>query len=187
MNTSPIQKIITLESIAESIKGLATIESVNNAIKGLATREDLKMEVNGLQHQITNLQTDITIQAIDAKKRIDGLTMSIDDLPTRSELNNLEQRLEIRISGVEKNLEGQIDDLAISVKRGFDEVHGELKRVYVRLDEMDEHLVTIEEESKIRFTAIQNQLDNIQGLYPNRSEHSFLEKRVKRIEKVVFA
>lgn len=176
MNTTPLHKSVTLESIAESIKGLATIESVNNSLKGLATIES----VNRLQHQIANMQTDITTQAIDTKKRIDGLTMSIDDLPTRSELNSLEHRLEIRISGAEKNLEGQIDDLAVSVKNEFD-------RVYVRLDEMNEHLVTIENESKMRFPAIQNQLDTIHGLYPNRSEHAFLEKRVKRIEKVVFA
>jgi hypothetical protein len=194
MNTGIIQKEVTLEaiqsivtkSISESmrnvamrddLKGLATIESVNSLLKGFATRDDLKglATTESVNNSLKGLAT---IKSVN--ESFDRLAARIDDLPTRAELKAVEQRLETRISGVEKNLEEQIDDLAISVKNEFD-------RVYVKLDEMDEHLVTIENESERRISALQNQLDTIHGQYPNRSEHSFLEKRVKMIEKVVFA
>ena len=69
------------------------------------------------------------VETSDLKTRLNGITQSIDDLPTRKEFVALEKRLET-----------QIDDLAVSVQRN------ESERIHIRLDvDMNEHLVTFEE------------------------------------------
>lgn len=100
---------------------------------------------------------------------IQTITESIGGLPTRIELKDMESRLE-----------KQIDDVLISTKNEFDRVH-------VRLDDLEKYTVDFKKEFEFRSTGLQNQLDNIYKGYPNRQEYTFLNNRVKRIEKAVFS
>ncbi len=150
-----------VQNIIRSLGTLATKESV----AALATRD----EVKNLQQQINSLRSDVVSQAADTKKRYDGLAVSIDNLPTRKELYD-----------VESHLEKQIDGLAISTKNEFD-------RVYVKLDNLQKYTVEFREEFDYKANGLQNQLDNIYRSYPNRQEYEFLNKRMKKVEKVAFA
>ena len=60
-----------------------------------------------------------------------------------------------KIDALGKNLETQIDDLAITVSSEF-------KRIHIRLDQMDEHLVELKENDR------------------------YLDKRLKKLETVMF-
>ena len=141
----------------------------------------------GMSNEI--LPKEVTLEAIESivNKSISGLATkeSLSGLATKESLSGLATY--VQLLETEKRLEKQIDDLAISTGNEFG-------RVYVKLDEMnnclmavDEHLIVFEADSKMRFTGLQNQLDNVYNNYPNRHEFDRLDKRVKRVEKVAFA
>ena len=77
-------------------------------------------------------------------------------------------------------LEGLIDGLAIATSNEF----GKLR---IRLDDMDNNLIDFRKDVDFKFTGLQNQLDNIYINYTRRDEFASLDKRVKKVEKVVFA
>ena len=155
------RKEVTLEAIKsivdQSIAKLATKEEVAK----LATKEELHQTVD-------DMRTDLNGHIVETKNRFDGLTLSIDDLPTRAELRNVEQRLE-----------SQIDDLAVSVSNEFG-------RAYIKLADMDNHLVTFKDTFEKKMTGIQSQLDIVYGTYPTRQEFGLHDKRLALLEEAVF-
>lgn len=133
MNSEAIKNPVTLESIAGSI--LLMSESLSKSINSLSARTDA-FEIRVIADMVTKNELLILQERVGAvETRLNGITLSVDDLPTRKEFVSLEKRLGEKIDIVEVRLEKQIDDLAISV-------HNEFERVHIRLDDMDKHLVS---------------------------------------------
>ncbi len=194
MNEEITQKKVTLESLSDSI------ESIAKSIGGLTVRVDgidrnmvplvTKEEVKNLEHQFVALETTINGQTVDIKKRMDGLTLSIEDLPTRKEmntaLNDTEQRLKNYIDTQINDLAFTASDEFTKIGSKFTTINDEFTRINVKLDDLQKYTVEFRQQFDLKSDNLQKQLDNIYTSYPNRAEFDFLDKRVKRIEKVVF-
>lgn len=168
MNDQPTKKEVTLEAIKLIVDESVT-KSVAKSVVHLATKE----EITVLHEDIGDIQIKLNSHIIETKNRLDGLTLSLDDLPTRAEMN-------AGLKNVEQKLELQIDDLAVSV-------HNEFERIHIKFADMDSHLVEFKQGLEFKMTGIQNQLDTIYTSYPNRTEFTSFDKRLKKVEKFAFA
>ena len=117
MSTEIPKKEVTLEAIKsivdQSIAHLATKEEMHTLVAKLATKEEMhvlvaklatKDEFSALREDVGDIRMKLDSHIVETKNRFDGLTLSMDDLPTRAEMNTEFD-----------NLQSQIDDLAISV------------------------------------------------------------------------
>ncbi len=128
---------------SEAIKTPVTLE----AIEKIIVASELRLETKIVSQIEAKIEAEVGELAAMTKRGFDALELRLD-----SRIDGLESRL----NEVSKNLETQIDDLAIAVNNEF-------KRIHIRLDEMDKHLITFKENDRK------------------------LDKRVTRLEKAVFA
>ena len=111
---------------------------------------------------------------------------------------NLEQRLEAQIDAVNQKVDllkvhtdKRVEDFEARLETHINDavrhINAEFKDVHIRLDEMDKHTISFEAVFNLKMQGMQNQLDSIYNNYPNRSEFSSFDKRLKKVEKLAFA
>lgn len=158
----------------ETVQKIVTLESV------AATVEKVVVSVDTMSGSIKSLNESMGI-----------LTKRIDDLPTRKEMTGA-------LDSMEKRLEKQIDDLAISTSNEFGRVHKKFDEVCIRFNGVDEQIgrvdthiddlaiLTSKEIRKV-YVKLEEMNDNLVDFYAKRKDLIALDKRVHGLEKIAFA
>jgi len=119
---------------------------------------------------------------------LESISNSIDFLVknsvTKDDLNNDLDKLETKLI---KRMDDLIDDLAISVNKGFvatdakiDELEGRFTGLEVRFDTLEQKVDRLD-------TRMMGQFDYIMVNYPTRQEFKSIDVRTKKLERRVFA
>jgi len=133
------------------------------------TLESVSQSVSDLSHTVESISNsiDFMMTKVATKDDLKGFV-------TKDDLHKMETRLETKLV---KRMDDLIDDLAISVNKGFvatDARIDDLERTMnAKIDRLD--------------TRMMGQFDYIMVNYPTRQEFKSLDIRTKKLEKRVFA
>lgn len=178
MSNKITKKQVTLESLATTVGSVVTsVESLSDSVQSI--NDSLTKSINGLSLRIDDLPTRKELRASESR-----LENKISTLPTRKEMSNALNDTEHRL---EHYIEKEINDLALTTNNEFERIHKKFDEVHIRLDDMEKHTIEFRQEFDLKIGGIQNQLDTVYTNYPNRKEFTYLDRRVKRLEKVPFA
>jgi len=86
MNKEIAHKNVALDSISQSVEAISqSLGVLTKQVDGIASTMVTKDEMKDVSQQVRDLRSDVTVKLGDFKVRLDGITLSMDDLPTRKE------------------------------------------------------------------------------------------------------